>query len=116
MNANCSHGEIRLVGREGEVMVNEGRVEVCINHAWGTVCGYLFDKVDASVVCTQLGIAPGGKEGDKLYITFVVISNDILNLEVFGYYINAYQIFANIIFFQIIQKHTFLVRAMDLSS
>ena len=60
VNGNCSHGELRLVDKEGEIMVNEGRVEVCINHAWGTVCDYLFDKADASVVCTQLGIAPGG--------------------------------------------------------
>ena len=116
MNANCSHGEVRLVDREGEVMVNEGRVEVCINHAWGTVCGYLFDKVDASVVCTQLGIAPGGKERDELCIAFVVIGNHLLHLEAFGYNNNVYQIFAKMILFQIIQKHTLLVQGMDLSS
>ena len=61
MYDNCTNGDIRLVGSNGEVLENEGRVEVCINHAWGTVCDYLFDGIDANVVCTQLGIAPGGE-------------------------------------------------------
>ena len=34
---------------------SEGRVEICINNAWGTVCNNLFSKDDAQVVCTQLG-------------------------------------------------------------
>ena len=41
--------------------VREGRVEVCVNGAWGTICNRLFNQDDAEVVCNQL---PGfTKEG-----------------------------------------------------
>lgn len=36
----------------------EGRVEVCVNKAWGTVCNDQFDQEDAGTVC----VAAGGYE------------------------------------------------------
>ena len=56
---------------EGIITENEGRVEICLNNAWGTVCNYLFDNLEADVVCRQLGIAEGGKTNMCLFLTLV---------------------------------------------
>ena len=45
-------GDIRL---EGGTLEEEGRVEICMNEVWGTVCDGSFTSVDANVVCRQLG-------------------------------------------------------------
>ena len=57
--AECYPGEVRLVG-EGEV--DSGRLEICLNRAWGTVCSDKFDTNDASVACEALeGFSGTGK-------------------------------------------------------
>ena len=53
----CDHGRVRLV--DGHV-VTEGRVEICINGAWGTVCDNDWNTTDANIVCDQLGYYPSG--------------------------------------------------------
>ena len=51
-------GIIRLAGG---TLPNEGRVEVCHNNAWGTVCDNGWDVVDANVACRQLGYSRHSK-------------------------------------------------------
>ena len=55
--ANCTTGGVRLVGGETEL---EGRVEVCVNNAWGTVCDSTFSMDESAIICNQTGLPHTG--------------------------------------------------------
>lgn len=58
----CIDGEVRLRNGFDE---NQGRVEICYNGVWGTVCddgGWTIDgRLNAQVVCQQLGLESQGR-------------------------------------------------------
>lgn len=57
--SSCVSGSIRLRGSSSAA---QGRVEVCSNNAWGTVCDDFFGSLDAQVVCNQLGFSSKGAQ------------------------------------------------------
>ena len=52
----CYNGEVRLVNGSQSY---KGRVEVCLNEVWGTICADIgpwdWSSTEADVVCNQLG-------------------------------------------------------------
>ena len=71
--SNCSDGDVRL-NRYGRTDFPEGRVQVCVNRVWGSVCyststssflqsrtSNTWDVGGTEVVCRQLGYQALGK-------------------------------------------------------
>ena len=61
------NGTIRLVGQSS----NEGRVEICINGVWGTVCNDSWDSRDARVVCRELRLPYTGTQMEIFLFTYI---------------------------------------------
>ena len=62
----CTQGSIRL--RDGANSL-EGRVEICNNNNWGTVCDDFWSNNDANVACRQLGFRDSGKGSRRMYFS-----------------------------------------------
>ena len=67
VHSNCTTGGVRLVGSEEG---DEGRLEVCVNGAWGTVCREEFDSFEAAVACHSLG---GFNGSGNFYVYYTII-------------------------------------------
>jgi len=46
-------GNIRLAGGRHS---GEGKLEMCRNGVWGTICNRGWDDIDAQVACTELSL------------------------------------------------------------
>ena len=60
----CHDGDVRLVNGSGR---HEGRIEVCFNETWGTICDYTWN-IEADIVCQQLGYSEAG----IVFISYIV--------------------------------------------
>ena len=81
---SCSNGALQLVGGQSS---NEGRVEICINGVWGTVCDGGWSGSDARVVCRQLGFpldVPGTSMDFALISFYVLFHNQLCHFELFS--------------------------------
>lgn len=52
----CDDGNVRLVGGEAYY---EGRVEVCQNNRWRTICDVGWDDMDATIACRSVQLFNG---------------------------------------------------------
>ena len=57
--SGCEDGSLRLFN-ESVPSMREGRVEICYNNAFGTICDDYWDILEARVVCRQLGFDGNG--------------------------------------------------------
>lgn len=57
ITVDCNTGEIRLVGGSDNT---EGRVELCIEGKWNSVCGDHWGNSESYIVCSELGLVPSG--------------------------------------------------------
>ena len=66
--AACTNGDIRLRGEQRNATTTSGRLEVCVNENWKTVChtgGWHSDSLNGTsnntrVACRQLGYREEG--------------------------------------------------------
>ena len=61
----CDSGYVRLVNDSSEVTLikdtlSSGRVEICINNTFHTICDNGWGDADASVLCAELGFSRYG--------------------------------------------------------
>ncbi len=65
----CPDGEVRLAGSP---IPTQGRVEICLDDVWGTVCDANWDSNDARVVCRQLGFSDQSTYGSSYLVASLV--------------------------------------------
>ena len=55
----CSEGEVKLVGGSDDGDIS-GRVEMCVNEEWRSICSLGWSAQNTEVLCRELGYATRG--------------------------------------------------------
>ena len=87
--ATCDDDEYGAVRIVGDTQPYRGRLEVCIDGRWGTVCDDGWTTEDAYVACRQLGYERHGKLFSFLIPVSVSVKSDI-NVQWALHYIYVY--------------------------
>ena len=68
-DTSCENDAVRLVGGH---TVKEGRVQVCFNGEWHSVCGDKWSEVEAEVdvVCSVLGYSNESGQKNIVFLSF----------------------------------------------
>ena len=69
----CNDRDVRLVVSQYPGI---GRIEVCANSSWGTICTNTWDDLDATVACRESGYSPYGWLSHFYIMSITIISND----------------------------------------
>ena len=65
------------------VLAQEGRVEVCVNGVWGSICGTGWNTIDGYVLCKEAGFDDAGLKLHILLVQFtsvIVVNHNTLLL------------------------------------
>lgn len=63
--SDCTDGEFQIIPYDNYNQ-QMGRIEICANNTWGTVCSDFFDDIDSKVACVQLGYSHLGNNNNTL--------------------------------------------------
>ena len=74
--APCTDGRLRLAGGNVD---NEGRVEICLNNEWGTICDDNWSTNDANVACRQLGFPHSGDYFIYICTSYICIRTSVIH-------------------------------------
>lgn len=77
MDDSCAVSDVRLVGGASDY---EGRVEICHNRIWVSVCDTHWDNNDANAICNQLGHQSTGSV-TVLFIYYEIFTQEGLHYQ-----------------------------------